>query len=110
LSSDGFYTLRLEEGYRVYDDRWRIDPTVTDTEVDVKPEFRAAQHMMNEISAWIASGKASLEDMEAAILEEIVLAVFGSNKLDKVGLGLDETFNLCMKILRGESDVEYEDR
>ncbi|THV97293.1 hypothetical protein D6D25_09086 [Aureobasidium pullulans] len=110
LKHDGFFTLRLEEGYRIYSDRWRIDDTVDDTELDMTSEFRVAEGMMEEISAMIASGKASVDDMEGVILEELTLAVFGSNKLDKVGLGLDETFNLCMKILRGESEVEYEER
>ncbi|KAI5270080.1 hypothetical protein E4T47_06471 [Aureobasidium subglaciale] len=109
-SSAGAFTLQLEEGYRVYDDRWRLDHSVVDTELDVKIEFGAAEQVMNEISAFIDSGKVSLEDMEAVILEELTLAVFGSNKLDEVGLGLDETFHLCMRILRGEIDVEYEDR
>ncbi|KAI5198343.1 Metallo-dependent phosphatase [Aureobasidium subglaciale] len=107
---NGAFTLRLEEGHRVYDDRWRLDHSVVDTELDVKIEFGAAEQVMNEISAFIDSSKASLEDIEAVILKELTLAVFGSNKLDKVGLGLDETFHLCMRILRGEIDVEYEDR
>lgn len=94
----------------MYDDRWRLDHSVVDTELDVKIEFGAAEQVMNEIPAFIDSNKASLEDMEAVILEELTLAVFGSNKLDKVGLGLDETFHLCMRVLRGEIDVEYEDR
>ncbi|KAI5198312.1 Metallo-dependent phosphatase [Aureobasidium subglaciale] len=99
--SAGAFTLRLEEGYHVYNDRRRSDQSIVDTELDVKTDFRAAEQIMNKVSAIIDTGKAMLEDMEAVILEELTLVIFGSNRLDKVGLDLDETFTCAWRSHEG---------
>lgn len=100
----------MSEDYRIYDDSWRSDRSVIDEPADVSESFDATQSIMSEISEMLRSRQASQDDMEAAILQEMAIAVFGSNNLARKGMGLDETYTMCMAIFRGEEDLEYVDR
>ena len=100
----------MSEEYRIYDDRWRSDRSVTDEPADVSKSFDATQSIMSEISELFKSRQASQVDMEAVMLQEMANSVFGSNNLARKGVGLDETYTMCMAIFRGEEGLEYVDR
>jgi len=100
------FTMRMSNNYRVYDDRWRNEPTKRDQPVDVSEAFRAAEQIMDDIAEMLVLRKASHDDMEKVVLDEMVQAVFGSNMISRVKLGYDETLRICLAIFRGESGVE----
>jgi len=100
----------MSDKYRVYDDRWRLDPSIHDRPVDVSHEFRATEAIMDEISNMLAVHREWHDDMENVVLESMVQAVFGSNKLSHVDLGFDETLKICIAVFKGEKDVEFTDR
>ncbi|KAI9734984.1 MAG: hypothetical protein M1834_002066 [Cirrosporium novae-zelandiae] len=40
---------------------------------------------------------------ETAMTKNMIVAIFGSNQIERVGLGLDETIKICEQIFEGES-------
>lgn len=104
------FTLRMSQEYRIYDDRWRSDRSVTDKPADVSGSFDATESIMTEIAEMLKSRQASQDDVEAIMLQEMAKSVFGSNNLARKGLGLDETYKMCMAIFKGEEGLEYIDR
>lgn len=96
----------MSENYRVYDDRWRSDRSVTDEPADVSESFDASQSIMSELSEMLKSRQASQDDTEAVMLQEMAKSVFGSNNLAPKGMGLDETYTMCMAIFRGGEDLQ----
>ncbi|KAI9688696.1 MAG: hypothetical protein M1822_001053 [Bathelium mastoideum] len=104
------FTLRMSQDYRVYDDRWRVDSSVKDQPTDVSESFRAAQEIMTEVSQTVKKCKVSPNDVESVMLEQMCQVIFGSNQIERVGLGLNETLSLCQAIFRGEQGVTYSER
>jgi hypothetical protein len=100
----------MSEDYRIYDDRWRSDRTVTDEPAGMSGSFDATESIMSEISEMVKARQASQDDMEAVMLQEMAKSVFGSNNLARKGLGLDETYKMCMAIFKGEEGLDYVDR
>ena len=102
--------MRVSNDYRVYPDRWRTDPGVMDEPADVRESWRAVEEIVDEIGSMLAVGRITGEDMEAAMLEQMAQAVFVSKKIERLGLGLDETMKMCMEVFYGGNDLEYTER
>lgn len=65
---------------------------------------------MIEIASMLKNWEDSGDEMEAVMFDEMARAVYGSNNIDRVGLGLDETLRICIAIFQGAEDLEYTDR
>jgi hypothetical protein len=65
---------------------------------------------MTEIRSILKSSEDSGEDTETVMFDEMAKAVYGSNNIARLGLGLDETPRLCIAIFQGAEDLEYTDR
>ena len=104
------FTLRMSQDYRIYDDRWRLDKAVKDEPVDVSAEFEASQGIMTEIAGMLNSQQILPKNMEKIITEEMAKVVFGSNKIERLGLGLDETFRLCLAVFEGDEELGTAER
>jgi hypothetical protein len=46
-------------------------------------------------------------DLEVAVVEEMALSIFGSNNIERVGLGREDTMQISMDILVGDTEFEY---
>jgi hypothetical protein len=104
------FTLRMSQDYRVYPDRWRVDESVEDKPADVSDLFKFTEEIMNEISEFIQNRELEPEHLEVAIIEEMAISIFGSNNIERAGMGLDDTMIMCMSIFKGDEDLEYTDR
>lgn len=104
------FTLRMSQNYRIYDDQWRVDRTVKDEAVDVSTAFSASQNMMNEIAQAINSRAIGRQDIERLITMEMAEVVYGSNNIERLGVDLDETLRLCLKVFAGEEGLENVER
>ncbi|KAG8530596.1 uncharacterized protein KY384_005099 [Bacidia gigantensis] len=100
----------MSENYRMYDDRWRVDPTVTDQPYDVSTDFNVAHNIMDEIATIINARPTLGQQMEHHTAYEMAQVVFGSNQIERLGADLDETKRLCMSIFRGDEGLEYVER
>lgn len=91
IAQDAFYDYKIS-----HDD---FDPDVTFPEllqlIDQLQDFFEAPQTPQQ--------KAAFDDY---ILESLTRMVFGSNLIEKAGAGFDITWNLCMKIFRGEQVAE----
>lgn len=104
------FTLRMSQDYRFYDDRWQSDRSVEDEPLDMSAEFEASQEIMAEIAAMISSQGILPNDIEKLISVEMTKVALGSNKIERLGLGLDETFRLCLAVFEGGQELEIMDR
>ena len=100
----------MSPNYRIYDDRWRTDPTVKDQSVDLSSEFNVSRDMMAEIAHIIESRPVGSQDMENLITNEMAEVVYGSNQFERLGVDLDETIRLCLMIFEGREGLESVDR
>ena len=100
----------MSSNYRIYDDRWRVDPTVKDEPLDVSSTFDVTRNMMDEIAQAILFRPTIRQNMEKLITNEMAEVVFGSNQFERLGLNLDETLRLCMLVFLGEEGLENVER
>ncbi|CZS93170.1 uncharacterized protein RAG0_03570 [Rhynchosporium agropyri] len=84
-------------------------PTV-DKPADVSTSFQATQEIISEISEMMKSRDFGANDMEVVMFEEMAREVFGSNSIDRLGLGLNETMRLCIAIFQGSEGLDYNER
>ncbi|KAF5021251.1 hypothetical protein F66182_6649 [Fusarium sp. NRRL 66182] len=90
-------TLRADSSYRTYA-----------TDQDPKALFDKATRYLGSMKA-----NRTPEQQEILISEihdSVIHAIFGSNKIEGAGLGLDVTLHLCRKILRGEPVPDIDER
>lgn len=99
------FTLRMSPDYRIYDDRWRVDPKVKDQSADVSSTFNASMSVMNEIAQIVNSIAAGPQNLEKLITTEMAEVVYGSNNIERLGVGLDETLRLCLLVFSGEEGL-----
>ncbi|CZT48773.1 uncharacterized protein RSE6_09521 [Rhynchosporium secalis] len=104
------FTLRMSQDYRVYPDNWRTEYTIVDKPADVSTSFQATQGIISEISEMMKARDSGANDREVVMFEEMARAVFGSNSIDRLGLGLDETMRLCIAIFQGSEGLDYNER
>ncbi|KAF7900218.1 uncharacterized protein EAF01_007520 [Botrytis porri] len=97
----------MSNEYRVYPDNWRNDITVKDESADVSAAFDTNRAFIEDISSIMRSKTATADQMEDQMQEEMVKVIFGSNNIERVGLGYDETFRLCLAVFRGECITPY---
>ena len=100
----------MSPDYRIYDDRWRVKPSVKDEPVDVSPSFDVIHNLMEEIAQAINARPAGPQDLERLITNEMAEVVFGSNQIERLGLDLDETLRLCLLVFAGEEGLENVER
>ena len=100
----------MSPNYRIYDDRWRLDPTVKDEPVDVSVSFDASRNMMDEIAKVVFLRPEGPNDIEKLITSEMVEVVFGSNQIERLGVDLDETLRLCLLVFSGKEGLENVER
>ncbi|KAL9028155.1 MAG: hypothetical protein Q9196_003437 [Gyalolechia fulgens] len=100
----------MSQDYRYYDDHWRTDPNVVDEPLDVSAEFNETELIMREISAMIHQQRIPHAEIEKLVMIEMAKAVFGSNNIDRLGIGLDETMKLCLAVFQDGNDLEIPER
>jgi hypothetical protein len=105
----------MSKDYRLYGEdvrnkEWRLSSTPGDEPFKSSTTFQAAQSIMTEISNILQSREVSSEAMEVVMFDEMAKAVYGSNNIDRVGLGLDETLRICLEIFQGAQGLEFTDR
>ncbi|KAF3931510.1 hypothetical protein ABW19_dt0205859 [Dactylella cylindrospora] len=85
----------------------KIQPGITDYTKAFAGET-AAVELFEDAASHVLSIKeilnksASLDKLEEALVEQMVLVVFGSNVIECVGLGFDETAQLCRAVFAGD--------
>ncbi|KAJ4141661.1 hypothetical protein NW768_000877 [Fusarium equiseti] len=90
-------TIRSDSTYRTYA-----------AEQDPAALFEKATRYLGSLK-----GNRTQEQQDILIKElhdSIIHAIFGSNRIERAGLGLDVTIHLCRQILRGEPVPEIEER
>ncbi|XEU97182.1 hypothetical protein FSHL1_002468 [Fusarium sambucinum] len=90
-------TIRSDSSYRTYA-----------TDQDPKALFDKATRYLGSMR-----DNRTAEQQETLIgelHESIIHAIFGGNKIERAGLGLDVTHHLCRKILRGEPVPDIDER
>ena len=100
----------MSDGYRFYPDQWRTNPALSDELADLSVSFQATQQLMIETASTLKNWEDIGDEMEAVMFDEMARAVYGSNSIDRVGLGLDETLRIFFAIFQGAGDLEYTDR
>lgn len=92
------FTIKMDSTYRA----------IADAE-DPKKLFEKASSYILDIRQLMRTLSADgAEIIEKNLTNQMTSVVFGSNHIERVGLGLDETIKLCEAIFRGE-DVNPED-
>lgn len=92
----------MSPNYRIYDDRWRIDRTVKDEPADLSATFDLSKDLMDEIARMVNSFADGPRNIEKLITDEMAEVVYGSNHIERLGVGLDETLRLCLLIFSDE--------
>ena len=83
--------------------RMNSDCLIYSTEPTTTEHFKEAMMYMDEIESMRRSEPEIVaESMAESIQQDMVLAMFGSNAIERVGENLDETRRLCEMIFRGE--------
>ncbi|KAM0561959.1 hypothetical protein ACHAPJ_002400 [Fusarium lateritium] len=91
-------TIRADDSYRTYA-----------SDQDPKALFEKATRYLGSMQGTDRTPEQQ-EILIKELHESIIHAIFGSNKIEGAGLGLDVTLHLCRKILRGEPVPEVEER
>ncbi|KAM6518806.1 hypothetical protein FSOLCH5_007569 [Fusarium solani] len=91
-------TIRADSSYRTYA-----------SDQDPKAVFEKATRYLGSLR-----GSQRTQQQQETLLNEIheaiIHAIFGSNRIEGAGLGLDVTLHLCRKVLRGEPVPEIDER
>ncbi|GKT99587.1 fic doc family protein [Fusarium langsethiae] len=90
-------TIRSDSSYRTYA-----------AEQDLKALFDKATRYLGSLRD--SRTPEQQEILIGELHESIIHAIFGSNKIERAGLGLDVTIHLCRKILQGEPVPEIDER
>lgn len=94
--------------YRAYPDQWRVDCNSIDQPLDVSGTFDKNIEIIKEISVLFNAQESFLHAfLDHVLLKEMSLSIFGSNNIERVCLGLEETMRTCMAVFRGDGGVEY---
>ena len=100
----------MSPNHRIYDDRWRTDRKVLDEPADLSSTFHVQKDMMDEIARIVNSFGAGPQNMEKLITKEMAEVVYGSNHIERLGVGLDETLRLCLLVFSDEEGWGAVDR
>ncbi|KAI9797806.1 MAG: hypothetical protein M1833_005309 [Piccolia ochrophora] len=92
------FTIRMDPSYR----------TIADTDDPAKLFEKASAYLLDIRQMLESSSDDTNEVLEGALNQQMAGVVFGSNLIERVGLGLDETMKICEAIFRGE-DVDPND-
>lgn len=70
-------------------------------------DFEEARKAIAHIRAAVAQMSSADEEvrLNTLVMEDMMTVVFGSNSIERVGLGLDETIRLCKEIMGGQHSV-----
>ncbi|RSL78414.1 hypothetical protein CEP51_008225 [Fusarium floridanum] len=91
-------TIRADSSYRAYA-----------SDQDPKALFEKATRYLGSLGESQRTQQQQ-ETLLNEIHEAIIHAIFGSNRIEGAGLGLDVTLHLCRMVLRGEPVPEIDDR
>ena len=92
------FTIKMDDYYRYYGFHEDLDERFTQASNDIT----SLQQSMNRLT--------SAQDIafEKCLCEELILAIFGSNAIERVGADLDVTTRLCEQVFQGE-EIEIEE-
>lgn len=65
---------------------------------------------MIEISSIIYQQDIPSSEVEKLVTTEMAKAVFGSNNINRLGVGLDKTMRLCLVVFEGGNDIDIPNR
>jgi hypothetical protein len=89
----------------------RMDPKTRAYAPSSEPQetFKKAMTFFENIQGKIKeSGHTGIQIVSETITKQMANVIFGSNAIERAGLGLEETMRICEKIFRGET-VDPED-
>jgi Fic family protein len=100
------FTLKLDTAHRY--STWVVAANKVE---DEQPEgnMAIAVQLMEEIGEMVTANNLELE-LEESTMTGMAYAIFGSNRIEKVGMDVMETVRLCMLVFKGEALGEYEER
>ena len=81
-----------------------------DEPLNVPEEFNEASAIMAEITSLLASHVITSGDLHDRIMNDMAMAVFGSNNIDRLGRNLDETYRMCLEIFKGNQELKIGER